>query len=116
VIRLQIQPLPGEAFEHLLETESLVIGRSSTCDVTVSGRFTSRRHARLFRRGGQLLVEDLGSRNGTLLNGELVLEPTPIGPGDVLEISDFIISIDEIAPPVPLPSSGVANDSSSLAT
>ncbi len=44
----------------------------------------SRRHARLELDGGQVWVQDLGSKNGTLLNGAVVTDPVPLGPGDLV--------------------------------
>jgi class 3 adenylate cyclase len=50
----------------------------------------SRRHARLFPRGGRFYVEDLDSTNGTLLNGEILVSGTPVAlnPGDVIELGE----------------------------
>ncbi|HEV8628689.1 MAG TPA: SpoIIE family protein phosphatase, partial [Thermoanaerobaculia bacterium] len=95
MLRLHVVPAQGPAFDHLLQGDSVVIGRSSTSDLPLPDRFLSRHHARLFRAGERYLVEDLGSRNGTLLNGEPVLTPTPVGPGDVIKISGSLLSVHE---------------------
>ena len=51
-------------------TDELTIGRSPRCNVPLaSDGFVSQLHARLFRRGDEYWVEDLGSTNGTLMNG-----------------------------------------------
>ncbi len=50
-------------------------------------------HARLFRDGDDWLVEDLGSRNGTLVNGVRISGPTAVGPGDVIGISASIVEV-----------------------
>jgi pSer/pThr/pTyr-binding forkhead associated (FHA) protein len=65
--RLHIVPAGGPPFDFLFEGESVVIGRSAESDLVVDDPFLSRRHFRLFRAGDTLLVEDLGSRNGTLV-------------------------------------------------
>jgi len=93
VLRLHVVPPQGQPFDHLVHTDSVVIGRSSTSDLPLPDRFLSRHHARLFRDGGRYLIEDLGSRNGTLLNGEPVLLATPVGPGDVIRISGSVLSV-----------------------
>ena len=93
MLRLHVVPAQGAPFEHLLQGDSVVIGRSSSSDLALGDRFLSRHHARLFRDGDRYLVEDLGSRNGTLLNGEQVLEPTPVKPGDVIRMSGSVLSI-----------------------
>lgn len=50
------------------------VGRSNECDITLAAAHLSRRHAQLSVRGGQLFVADLGSSNGTFVNGERVTE------------------------------------------
>jgi serine phosphatase RsbU (regulator of sigma subunit)/pSer/pThr/pTyr-binding forkhead associated (FHA) protein len=84
---LHIIPAEGDPFEHDLEGDSLVIGRSSRCDLAVAERCMSRQHVRLFRSEDHWLVEDMGSRNGTRLNGALIAGATPIAPGDVIDAS-----------------------------
>lgn len=102
-IRFQVAPARGEAFEHRLEGDELVVGRSTAADLKLADRFLSRRHARLFRRGAELLVEDLGSSNGTFVNGRRIEEPTPLVPGDVVQLSACSLELLEspAAPPPP---------------
>lgn len=57
---------------YLIGREGLVIGRASECDVVLADSMVSRRHARLWLDGQLLKVEDLGSRNGIMVNGERV--------------------------------------------
>jgi serine phosphatase RsbU (regulator of sigma subunit) len=93
MFRLRIVPAHGDPFEHQLEGESVVIGRSSSADLALADRFLSRRHARLFSEGELWFAEDLGSRNGTLVNGTAIQEPTRLQPGDELRLSGSVISI-----------------------
>jgi FHA domain/Domain of unknown function (DUF1707) len=65
-----------------LPIDSITIGRSSECDCMVTHPSTSRRHAELRRAGERWLLRDLGSRNGTRLNGMRVTEETEVRPGD----------------------------------
>jgi hypothetical protein len=58
------------------------IGRSPDCDLVISDITVSRRHAGLRRCLRGWLLADLGSTNGTRLNGWRVREPVPVGPGD----------------------------------
>jgi serine phosphatase RsbU (regulator of sigma subunit) len=67
-------------------------------DLTLADPFLSRRHSRLYRSGSGLLVEDLGSRNGTLVNGQRIAGPTPVGPGDVITISNSMLAVLDGAP------------------
>lgn len=103
-LRLHITPAEGAPFEHALRGDSLVIGRALDADLTLADPFLSRRHSRLYRSDAGLLVEDLGSRNGTLVNGKAIAGPTPVGPGDVIGISNSLIKIlAEVAGPVRVP-------------
>ncbi|MGE3628852.1 MAG: response regulator [Sandaracinaceae bacterium] len=61
---------PGRRFG--LDAEAIVIGRSEECDVQLDDTKVSRRHAQLTFSEGAWTLEDLGSRNGTLVNGETV--------------------------------------------
>jgi serine phosphatase RsbU (regulator of sigma subunit) len=93
LLRLQVIPAEGAPFEHPLRGDSLVVGRALDSDLSLSDPFLSRRHSRFFRTGAELFVEDLGSRNGTIVNGQTIQEPTRIGAGDVIKISGSEIRI-----------------------
>ncbi len=60
-------------------------GRDEGCSVPVESDLASRRHMQIVLEDGEWLVRDLGSSNGTTLNGERVLS-APVGPGDVMEL------------------------------
>lgn len=77
---------PGKRFP--LEGDKSVIGRSSDCDVPLDVAAVSRRHAALLVDAGQYYVEDLGSRNGTILNGRLIDGRTPVRDGDRIGVCD----------------------------
>jgi serine phosphatase RsbU (regulator of sigma subunit)/pSer/pThr/pTyr-binding forkhead associated (FHA) protein len=94
---LRIEPAVGEPFNHKMEEESLVIGRASESELVIADRFLSRKHARLFRQGDRLFVEDLGSRNGTLLNDSPVEGTAEVHQGDRIKVSGSIIRIGEEA-------------------
>ena len=65
-------------------SQPLVLGRESTCDVVVADRQISRFHARLSPTSEGVILEDLGSKNGTHLNGVLLSAPVVLQDGDVL--------------------------------
>jgi phosphoserine phosphatase RsbU/P len=99
--RLHITPAEGPPFDHTLQGDSLVVGRAAEAGLSIADPFLSRRHSRLFRKGTGLFVEDLGSRNGTLLNGKKVLASTKVRPGDVIRVSNSTIRIsagESVAP------------------
>jgi sigma-B regulation protein RsbU (phosphoserine phosphatase) len=93
VFRLHIVPAEGAPFVHELRGDSLVIGRAAGCDLALADPFLSRQHSRFFRRGERLFVEDLGSRNGTQVNGRPVHGPTEVGPGDAIQISGSVLTL-----------------------
>ncbi|GAB4527667.1 MAG: hypothetical protein Fur0018_13380 [Anaerolineales bacterium] len=70
----------------LLE-HTLLIGRGPDCDIVIPSRQVSRHHARLTREGHQVLLEDLGSKNGTFCNGQPIRIATVLQDGDVLQIA-----------------------------
>ena len=73
-----------------LEGASLKIGRSSQNPIQIADATVSKEHAEIFLEGGQWRVRDLGSRNGTRVNGIDVAEPTPVRDGDTLEIGKVV--------------------------
>ena len=70
------------------------IGRSSTNTVVLDDDYVSNEHALLMLRGQQWWLEDLNSRNGTLLNGTPLTEATVISPGDVIVIGNMQLKVD----------------------
>jgi sigma-B regulation protein RsbU (phosphoserine phosphatase) len=93
-LRLRVTPPIGDPFEHLCEGEALVVGRSSKADLVLSDRFLSRQHARFYREGDGWMVEDLGSRNTTLLNGRPLAVPARVSPGDLVKLSETVIAVE----------------------
>ncbi len=70
-----------------LDDESVVFGRDESGVGQLGGdRELSRKHARLSWQDGRLIIEDLGSRNGTFVNGARISEPTALGAGDSIEV------------------------------
>lgn len=112
--RLNVQPFGETSFEHLMEGDSILLGRSRECDVTLHGKFTSRQHARLFRQDDALMVEDLDSHNGTRLNGQTVKTAVTVSSGDLLQIASCFITIDSIALPSAHIASALSQSSASL--
>ena len=72
------------------------VGRSSTSDVVLkSDDYASGRHAKLTRHGGLLYVEDLGSTNGTFVNGSKTVGATPVRNGDNVRIGSTTFRYEE---------------------
>jgi pSer/pThr/pTyr-binding forkhead associated (FHA) protein len=71
--------------------ERLVIGRSSEADVVVDNTAISRKHTALERRSGVYFLEDLGSLNGTMVNGKKIDSCVQLFDDDVIEIGKFLL-------------------------
>jgi hypothetical protein len=81
----------GEAFSL---GEELSVGRGAGCAVVLADdTFVSTVHARIFMRGSDPYVEDLGSTNGTLLNGETVVEPIRLRQGDRVQFGQTVMEL-----------------------
>jgi hypothetical protein len=74
----------GDSVE--LPPGEIVIGRDAPCHLRFNDPSVSRRHLRIVRRRDESFVEDLGSTNGTLLNGRVASGPTPIRDGDIIAV------------------------------
>ncbi|WP_419943737.1 FHA domain-containing protein [Candidatus Poriferisodalis sp.] len=85
-------PLHTQGERHLLR-DTLTIGRSADCDVVIDDSYSSQAHARLYRRGDQHVVEDLGSTNGTYLNRQKVAATTAVRVGDFVQIGSTVFEI-----------------------
>lgn len=73
------------------------IGRASTNSVVLDDDYVSGEHALLMLRGQQWWLEDLNSRNGTLLNGVPLTEATVVSPGDVILIGNVQLKVEPTA-------------------
>lgn len=72
---------------------AVVVGRSPEADVTLDDDAASGRHARFEAAEGGLFVEDLGSTNGTLVNGKPTIGRVPVAVGDTVQIGETIVEI-----------------------
>lgn len=77
-------PLRGTSL--VLGSMPVVIGRAPECTLVLDDDYASNRHARVVKRDDEHWVEDLGSTNGTQLNGAPLLSPTALRPGSVIRI------------------------------
>ena len=102
----------GRKYE--LEGERWVLGRSPECDVVLDVAAISRRHVILTEETGGFFVQDLGSRNGTYINSQRVVDRAPIRHGDKMLICDLLFEF--INPPAGNALGGQAPGSSLLAS
>jgi predicted component of type VI protein secretion system len=76
-----------------------IIGRSCYCTAVISDPSVSRVHASITQRAGTMFIQDMGSKNGTFLNGSRIgSNPVPLQVGDGVRIGDVGCYIDEADP------------------
>ncbi|WIG98969.1 FHA domain-containing protein [Myxococcus sp. SDU36] len=73
--------------------DEITIGRQEGNTIRLTERNVSRRHARLVRLNGHVVVEDLGSYNGTRINGERIAGQSPLKEGDLVQIGDYDLAL-----------------------
>ena len=92
--RLRILEPTARQGETYTLGQELTVGRGGGCGVVLGDdHFVSTVHARLFRRGDDLFVEDLGSRNGTFVNGQALQAPTRLHRGDRVQIGQTVAEV-----------------------
>jgi pSer/pThr/pTyr-binding forkhead associated (FHA) protein len=95
--RLVVERAPGHDAGMIYDLDGeIVMGRGDRAEIRLEDPFASSQHARIYEQGNIMVVEDLGSTNGTYLNEELLETPRPLHPGDRLRIGDseFAFEVD----------------------
>ena len=88
----------GESSTHDLSRDETVIGRHPECTIQIDSNMVSRKHARIFRDGARFLVEDMGSGNGTTVNGVRIQAATALAHDDRVKLGPILIRfIDQAA-------------------
>lgn len=87
---------PGQQFP--LDRPTSVLGRHPDCDVVLDVQAVSRQHARILREGAHFFVEDLGSRNGTFVNGERVNSRCQLAENDRVKICNLLFTFHNDLP------------------
>ncbi len=76
---------PGHTFDVAAGAR---LGRAAASEVHIDDSYASAAHARIYRRGGRVYIEDLGSTNGTFVNGRQLARPHPLEVNDTVRIGD----------------------------
>ncbi|HEY4575880.1 MAG TPA: FHA domain-containing protein [Thermoanaerobaculia bacterium] len=91
---LVIHEGPGAGSEHPVDGE-LILGREQgSADLVIDDPGVSRRHARVLSDAGGVIVEDLGSSNGTYVNGQRISGPVELGAGDEVQVGATIMGVE----------------------
>ena len=72
----------------------VIVGRSPSSDICINEPFVSASHARFSLQGPALIIEDLNSLNGTLVNGRQLVEPATLREGDEVQIGDVVMKVN----------------------
>lgn len=84
----------GREFEF--DQDSVVIGRTAECDVILYEAGVSRKHARILVDEGGIWIEDLGSSNGTRVNGETITQKQPLKDGDTISMGPVVFNFKPV--------------------
>ena len=97
--RLIIRTGPSPGMVHNLEEEIVMIGRDVANNVVIPDSEISRQHARLTRSPAGYVLEDLGSTNGSFVNGERISAARVLNPGDLIAFGETVtVTYDAVAP------------------
>jgi pSer/pThr/pTyr-binding forkhead associated (FHA) protein len=78
--------------EFIIDQDEIIIGRDADCDIQIDNIAVSREHARITKALENYFVEDMGSKNGTFVNGQKVLKKL-IDTGDEITIGKYFLKI-----------------------
>lgn len=98
-VRLRVQLGTQIGRMYIMSGETLRIGRAPDNDLVLDDIQASRYHARLMRQGATLIIEDLGSTNGTLVSGRRITQPQVLQPGDTIAIGRTVFSVEALPAP-----------------
>lgn len=88
----------GQATPFLLDKDEMVIGRLPECDIQLPSNMVSRRHAKVVRDGATFLLEDMGSGNGTFLNGQRIEAAQKLKSNDRVKFGPILMRFDSDQP------------------
>ena len=93
---LWLEPLIGDGVEREVGVVHFpfVVGRHASCDYQIEHPYVSRRHCQLMLFRDQVWVQDLGSRNGTFVNGRRVCNGHPLHNGDLISICFHLFRVN----------------------
>lgn len=89
--RLTLQTGPHAGQEIIIRKDVTLIGRGDMCDVVINAPLVSRRHSQIAWDGAYCAIEDLGSTNGTFVNGQRLSEPRVLKDNDRVQIADIVL-------------------------
>lgn len=89
-LKIGVTPAAQGAAAILAHRKEVVIGRDTDCDVVVNDTKASRKHCKLTRNENEVLLEDLGSKNGTFVGGQRISGPTILQLNQSFKVGDTV--------------------------
>ena len=89
--RLFMKTGPEAGQEVIITKEAVLIGRGEMCDAILHDPLVSRRHGKITWDGAHCIIEDLGSTNGTFVNGQRLAKPRVLKTGDEVRVGSVVI-------------------------
>src|SRR4051794_15173738 len=104
-MRFQLVVVQGRSATQTLKVGSgvMTVRRQQDCQLRIASSQVSRKHCQIFEKKGLLLVKDLGSSNGTLVNGKKIADQRVLEPGDELTVGSVKFKIERIEDTVLMP-------------
>lgn len=99
IYRLVVRTGPNVGTAYPLEKDELFVGRDLSNDIVINDPEMSRRHSRLYIQGNSYVVEDLGSTNGTSVNGQRLMGPYPLRPGELITFGEHVTMMFDAVQP-----------------
>jgi pSer/pThr/pTyr-binding forkhead associated (FHA) protein len=88
-----VDPVPLQGRTYDLSAGPVTIGRDAHCTIALDDNYVSQRHASVTATDGQITVDDLGSTNGTYVNGRRLTGPAVLRPGDRLQVGGATLEL-----------------------
>lgn len=93
---LQLRNVKAKS-SHTVDAEGAVFGRDAAeADIVLADKSVSKRHARVFAKGGKWFLEDLGSSNGTFFDGKKLTAAVPLNKDDLFSVAAFTFEVADI--------------------
>jgi hypothetical protein len=99
IYRLVVRTGPNVGTAYPLEKDELFVGRDLSNDIVINDPEMSRRHSRLYVQGNSYVVEDLGSTNGTSVNGQRLMGPYPLRLGELITFGEHVTMMFDAVQP-----------------
>ncbi len=97
--RVVMRTGPNVGMAYMLDKPEMSIGRDLTNEIVINDPEVSRRHARVLLQGQNYILEDLGSTNGTAVNGQRLAGPYLLQPGEVIILGEQVSMLFELVRP-----------------